>query len=137
MEPYDPEGAGTDALDALIRRFAEGGYAPSGADLRPDSPDATHGHGHGHGPGHGAGGDVREFEHRGHRVQIVTRYEVTIDGEPWDRPVHALQDGTVMYHGLPQYVVPSAVDLIRGVIDHSYEAPEGIRAAIRAAQEEA
>jgi hypothetical protein len=44
-------------------------------------------------------------------------------------------DGTVTYHGLPQYVVPSAVDLVRGVIDTSYEAPPDVLDAIHATQE--
>lgn len=130
MEPEEPWRSGAEALDALVRRFADGGCAPSGADIAGDAS------GHGHGHGHGAAGNVREFEHRGHHVQIVTHYEVTIDGEPWSRSIEVQQDGAVMYHGLPQYVVPSAVDLIRGVIDHSLEAPEAIRAAIQAAQEE-
>jgi hypothetical protein len=48
-----------------------------------------------------------------------------------------LDDGNVVYHGLPQYLVPSAVDMVRAVIDSSYEAPEEIRAGVRAAQAEA
>jgi hypothetical protein len=117
----------------MIRRFIDGGYRPAGAELEDDRPDV----GHGHGDGHGTHGGVRRFQHRGHRVEVVTRYQVTIDGEPWEQPIHVQHDGSVMYHGLPQYVVASAVELMRGVIDHSYEAPEHIRAAIRAAQEEA
>jgi hypothetical protein len=79
---------------------------------------------------------VREFEHRRHAVRIVTHYEVTIDGEPWEQPMEVHNDGTVTYHGLPQYVVPSAVDLVRAVIDNSYEVPDEIRDTVRAAQEE-
>jgi hypothetical protein len=118
-------------LDALVRGFAESGYAPAGAEVEDDHP-GHHGHEHGHGHGNGA----RRFEYRGHRVEIVTRYEVTIDGEPWPGQMAVRLDGTVTYHGLPQYAVPSAVDLLHGVIDTAYEAPEAVREAIRAAREE-
>jgi hypothetical protein len=47
-----------------------------------------------------------------------------------------LDDGSVIYHGLPQYAVPSAVDLIRTVIDYEEDTPEDLRAAFRAAREE-
>lgn len=130
MEGSDPRPASIAGLDKLTRRFADRGYAPTGADIDDDRPDE-------HGHAHGTGGSVREFTHRGHGVRVVTRYAVTIDGEPWEQQIHVQNDGSVTYHGLPQYVVPSAVDLVRGVIDHSYEAPEEIRAAIRAAREEA
>ena len=46
---------------------------------------------------------------------------------PWDQHIEVLDDGNVVYHGLPQYLVPSAVDMVRAVIDSSYEAPEEIR----------
>ena len=61
---------------------------------------------------------------------------MTIDGELWDRQVGVLDDGSVIYHGLPQYAVRSAVDLIRTVLDYQEDAPEDLRAAFRAAQEE-
>jgi hypothetical protein len=130
MEGSDPRPASVAGLDELIRRFADGGCAPTGAHIDDDRPG---GHGHDHGPD----ASVREFTHRGHTVTVVTRYDVVIDGEPWEQQIQVQNDGSVSYHGLPQYVVPSAVDLVRGVIDHSYEAPEAIRALIRAAQEEA
>jgi hypothetical protein len=117
---------GSARLDELLRRFVDNGCAPTGAQIEGDGP--SH--------GHEAQVSVREFVYRGHRVRIATHYEVTIDGQPWRQTIHVQNDGNVMYHGLPQYVVPSAVDLIRGVIDHSYEAPKEIRAAVRAAREE-
>jgi hypothetical protein len=128
MQGSDPCPASVVGLDELIRRFAEGGCAPTGADIEDDPHD---------GHAHATDGSVREFTHRGHAVSVVTRYDVTIDGERWDQQIQVQNDGNVTYHGLPQYVVPSAVDLVRGVIDHSYEAPEEIRSAIRAAQEDA
>lgn len=131
MEGTDPRAGPVEDLDALIRDFAESGYAPEGAEVGDDSAPP---HGTTHEP---AGeGSVRRFEYRGHAVEIVTRYEVMIDGDPWEGQIAVRLDGTVTYHGLPQYAVPSAVDLLRGVIDTAYEAPEEVRDAIRAAREE-
>jgi len=129
MEGTEPHDEPVEELDALVREFAESGYAPSGAEVEDDHP-AEHGH------GHGADGSLRRFEYRRHEVEIITHYEVAVDGEPWPGQIAVHLDGTVTYHGLPQYAVPSAVDLIRGVIDTSYEAPEEVREAIRAAREE-
>jgi hypothetical protein len=69
-------------LDKLAADFAARGCAPDGA----GAPD-EHAPGHtGHGPdeahGHGA---VRRFTHRGHEVEIVTRYEIASDGERWNQ----------------------------------------------------
>lgn len=124
-----------DDLDKLAADFAAGGFEPDGAELEGDPP--THGHGHDHpAPAHGHGEGVRRFTHRGHEVEIVTRYEVTIDGEPWNQHLEVLDDGSVSYHGLPQYAIPSAVGLIRTVIDYVEDAPEDLREAFRAAQQE-
>ena len=106
-----------------IRSFESGGYAADGIE---------HDHG-GHG-GHD-GASVRVFDHRGHRAEIVTRYEITVDGQPGTSTSRCSTTAT-SYHGLPQYLVPSAVDMVRAVIDSSYEAPEEIRSRVRAAREE-
>jgi len=142
MAGGDPQAeAGPERLDRLIQSFASGGYGADGLEVE-GGDEGHHGHehgGHDHPEGHGGHGgpSVRSFQHRGHRVEIVTRYEVTIDGEQWDQHIEVLDDGNVVYHGLPQYLVPSAVDMVRAVIDSSYEAPEEIRAGVRAAREEA
>lgn len=124
-------------LDKLAADFAARGYEPEGAELEHDG--TASGDTYGHEPpaaGHGHGTGVRRFTYRGHDVEIVTRYEVLIDGEPWDQHVEVLQDGSVTYHGLPQYALPSAVDLIRRLIDYDEDAPDDLRAEFRAAREE-
>jgi hypothetical protein len=123
-------------LDKLAADFAARGYEPDGAELE-DVQGGDHGHGREHPLTHGHGPGVRRFTHRGHEVEIVTRYEVTMDGEPWNRHLEVLDDGSVAYHGLPQYAFPSAVDVIRTVIDHREDTPKELRAAFRAAREEA
>lgn len=132
----DPDGP--DRLDEIAERFAAAGYAPEGAELPAEGGDAAHGghdHDHVHGHDHG-GASLREFEYRGHTVQITTRYEVTIDGEPWTQPIQVRPNGTVICHALPAYVVPSANDLVQAVIDQSFEAPEEIRAMVEEARRE-
>jgi hypothetical protein len=123
-------------LDKLAADFVAGGCEP--VDTEPaDSESAAHHPGEdGPARSHGHGDTVRRFRHRGHDVEIVTHYDVTIDGKPWERHLGVLNDGSVVYHGLPQYAVPSAVDLIRTVIDYQEDTPEDLRAAFRAAQEE-
>jgi hypothetical protein len=124
-------------LDKLAADFAARGYEADGVELEKDQPAATTGHDHDQPAAtHGHAEGVRRFTHRGHEVEIVTRYEVMIDGELWDQHVEVLDDGSVTYHGLPQYAVPSAVDLIRKLIDYQEDAPEDLRAAFRAAREE-
>lgn len=124
-------------LDRLAADFAERGFEADGAEI-PTDPMAA---GHAHGAGEPAamsehGGGARRFTHRGHDVEIVTHYVVTIDGHVWEQHLNVLNDGSVTYHGLPQYAVPSAVDLIRKVIDYEEDTPDDLRAAFRAAQEE-
>ena len=122
-------------LDKLAADFAARNYEPEGAEVTDDQPPATDPHGH-HRPAATHGTGVRRFTYRGHEIEIVTRYEVRIDGDAWDQHLEVLQDGSVTYHGLPQYAVASAVDLIRTVIDYEEDAPEDLRAAFRAAREE-
>jgi hypothetical protein len=121
-------------LDKLAADFAAGGYEPDGAELEYGTPE----HGHHHEPDaeHGHGEGVRRFSHKGHEVEIRTHYEVKIDGELWDQHIDVLDDGSVTYHGLPQYAIPSAVDLIRKLLDYEEDTPEDLRAAFRAAREE-
>jgi hypothetical protein len=132
---------GSDRLDELLGRFVDSDYAPEGAEVEGEhgghgGHGAHHGDGHGAHNGRGAEPSVREIEYRGHSIRVVTRYEVTIDGEPWERPLEVMPDGNVVSHDLPQYVVPSALDLIRAVVDQSYEAPEEIRSVVEAAKRE-
>lgn len=60
---------------------------------------------------------VRVVEHDGHRIRIETTYRIFIDEQPFPDPIHVNDDGTVHYHGLPQYSVPSAVDLVKLIVD--------------------
>lgn len=61
---------------------------------------------------------VRTATYRGHEIKIETTYRITIDGEPLKGMLEVLDDGRVHYHGLPQYALPSAMDMLRRVVDH-------------------
>ena len=70
---------------------------------------------------HGAGAmtSVRQAMHRGKRIVVRTHYEVTVDGESLGAHLGVANDGSVHYHGLPNYAFASMLDLVRRVIDAS------------------
>lgn len=96
----------------LLDVAREGGYG-----LPKMSDHGDHGdHGGHHEPG--VTRTVRTATHRGHEIEIETTYRITIDGEPLKGMLEVLDDGRVHYHGLPQYALPSAMDMLRRVVDH-------------------
>ncbi len=70
----------------------------------------------------GAHGSVRRFTHHGRTVEIETHYRITIDGVEFPDHLHVADNGMVHYHGLPQYSTPSAVDLVRRIVDRMDDA---------------
>ena len=67
---------------------------------------------------HEAGGEaIRETAYRGHRIVIGTSYRIEVDGRPLDIPLRVGNNGRVHYHALPNYAPPSAVDVVKRVID--------------------
>lgn len=67
--------------------------------------------------------EVRRFTHAGHDVEIETHYRITIDGVEFPDHIHVADDGSVHYHGLPQYSTPSAVDLVRRIVERLGDTP--------------
>lgn len=59
---------------------------------------------------------VRRFESDLGVVEIETRYTVRINGKLFPDPLHVAEDGSVHYHGLPQYSSPSAVQLMKQIV---------------------
>ncbi|ABD09627.1 hypothetical protein ThrDRAFT_00722 [Frankia casuarinae] len=59
---------------------------------------------------------VREDDFDGHHVVITTTYEITVDGQPLNVHIGVSNDGTAHCHGLPNYQIPSVVDLVRLII---------------------
>ena len=70
-----------------------------------------------------ADSSVRRFIHDGHAIEIETHYRVTIDGVEFPDHIHGADNGTVHYLGLPQYSTPSAIDLVRRIVDRLSEPP--------------
>ena len=104
MEP-DPAG-----LDDLLERLRAGTLDVVG-DIEP--------HDHGE-PGESL--SVRVAHAAGHEIRIETRYRIFIDDQPFPDPIHVTDDGSVHYHGLPQYALPSAVALLKLIVERMTEA---------------
>jgi hypothetical protein len=79
-------------------------------DISEGIPPAAHEH-----------SSVRRVEHAGHRLEIYTHYRILIDGQEFPDPIHVADDGTVHYHGIPQYSAPSAVDLVKVIAERLEE----------------
>lgn len=65
----------------------------------------------------GAVSSTRTELHNGHKISIVTTYEVTVDGRKLDAPLSVDNEGRLSCHSLPNYVFASAVDAIKQIID--------------------
>jgi hypothetical protein len=105
MDAYEQSGPAE-----LLAAVREGGAGLPETGVQP-------GHG-GHHEHDGMSTSVRTATHRGHEIRVETTYRVTIDGVPLDGGLDVLNNGAVHYHGLPQYAVASALDMLRLVIDH-------------------
>ncbi len=66
---------------------------------------------------HGADGNVRKAEHLGHVIEIHTTYRVMIDGGHVDVPLHVDDDGVLHCHSIPNYQFPSAIDLVKVLVE--------------------
>lgn len=66
---------------------------------------------------HTGSGSIREAHHKGRHIVITTRYEVKIDGKPFHGDLSVGNGGEVHYHAIPTLGFPSAVDLVKCVID--------------------
>jgi hypothetical protein len=66
--------------------------------------------------GHGEE-SVREAEYKGHKITVRTRYEVEVDGKAIMAHFGVGNSGQVHYHAVPNMAFPSAVDLVKALID--------------------
>ena len=60
---------------------------------------------------------VRTAEHKGRHIEIVTSYEISIDGKPVHFHASVGDDGMLRCHESPYAQLPSAVDLVRHLLD--------------------
>jgi hypothetical protein len=71
----------------------------------------------GHGMDMGSAETVREDEYRGHQIVIRTSYEIEVDGRPLMGHLGVTNDGRVHNHAIPNLSFPSAVAMVRKLID--------------------
>ena len=67
--------------------------------------------------GHHHAPSVRQDHYKGHHIVVKTTYDVTIDGKKFTSPLDVSNAGTVQYHGMPNVGFPSALDLLKCIID--------------------
>jgi hypothetical protein len=60
---------------------------------------------------------VREANYRGHHIVIRTTYAIEVDGRPIEGHLGVTNDGTVHYHPVPNLAFPSAIDMVKELID--------------------
>ena len=68
--------------------------------------------------GHGHGIEtIREDDYKGHHIVVRTRYEIEVDGKPITGHMALTNDGRIHYHAVPNVSFPSAIALVRQLID--------------------
>ena len=60
---------------------------------------------------------VREADYEGHHIVVRTRYQVEVDGHMLMGHMGVTNDGQVHYHPVPNVAFPSAVELVKKLID--------------------
>ena len=60
---------------------------------------------------------TRTALHNGHVIEVITTYDIKVDGKRIGGHMGISDNGNVHYHGLPNYSWTSALDLVRKVID--------------------
>jgi hypothetical protein len=60
---------------------------------------------------------VREANYRGHHIVVRTTYAIEVDGRPVEGHLGVTDDGRVHYHPVPNLAFPSAIDMVKQLID--------------------
>lgn len=60
---------------------------------------------------------TRTDSYNGFEIEIVTTYDIKVNGKRFEPHVHVMNNGHVHYHPLPNYSWASAVDFVRQLID--------------------
>ena len=67
---------------------------------------------------------VREATYRGHRIRVVTTYEISIDDRPVSGHLVLDNDGSVHYHAIPNQQFPSMIEMVERIIDLAWDLDE-------------
>lgn len=71
-----------------------------------------------HAPHHdGASASLREADYKGHHIVVRTTYDIQVDGRAVTGHMGVTDDGRVHYHPVPNVSFPSALDMVRRLID--------------------
>jgi hypothetical protein len=60
---------------------------------------------------------VREVRYGAHTIRVVTSYDIEVDGHPVTGHVLVTNEGAVHYHAIPNQEFPSALDMVKRMID--------------------
>lgn len=60
---------------------------------------------------------IRETTYNGHRIVVRTSYKIEVDGKPVLGHLGVTDDGQVHYHPIPNIALPSALDMVKRIID--------------------
>jgi hypothetical protein len=94
--------AAPERLVAAVSRNVAAGIADTHGSPEGPHPDAV---------------SVRTADHDGHAIVIRTRYEIEVDGRPFQPHLVVDNSGRVHYHGLPTRDFASMVDLVKKAIE--------------------
>ena len=60
---------------------------------------------------------TREADYKGHHIVIRTTYQIEVDDKPVTGHMGVTDDGRVHYHPVPNISFPSALDMVKQLID--------------------
>lgn len=66
---------------------------------------------------HGKIESVREADYQGHHIVVRTSYNIEVDGKMIMGHMGVTNDGQVHYHPVPNMSFPSAIDMVKTLID--------------------
>lgn len=61
---------------------------------------------------------TRTLSYKGHQVEIVTTYEITIDGKKLSTHAAVDKEGKLICHAIPYVSFSSATEMVRSIIDY-------------------
>lgn len=61
---------------------------------------------------------LRESCYRGKEIRIETTYKIMVDDQPFTVHTSVSNDGSVHCHSLPNYSFPSAMEMLKHIVDH-------------------
>jgi hypothetical protein len=67
---------------------------------------------------------VREATYKGHRIRVVTTYEISIDDKPVSGHLVLDNDGSVHYHAIPNQQFSSMIEMVERIIDLAWNLDE-------------